>query len=59
MSKEMKMRLIKIDNKTFCLLVSALMFLLTFFAFAVSVKNNIFRDSMFMLRIIYLISLVF
>lgn len=59
MSKEMKMRMIKIDNKTFCLLVSALMFLLTFFAFAVSVKNNIFRDSMFMLRIIYLISLVF
>ena len=59
MSKEMKMRLIKIDNKTFCLLVSALMLLLTFFAFAVSVKNNIFRDSMFMLRIIYLISLVF
>lgn len=59
MSKEMKMRLIKIDNKTFCLRVSALMFLLTFFAFAVSVKNNIFRDSMFMLRIIYLISLIF
>ncbi|WP_198014850.1 sensor histidine kinase [Oribacterium sp. NK2B42] len=53
------MRMIKIDNKTFCLLVSALMFLLTFFAIAVSVRNDIFRDSMYMVRIVDLISLVF
>lgn len=59
MSKEKKMRMIKIDNKTFCLLVSALMFLLTFFAIAVSVRNDIFRDSMYMVRIVDLISLVF
>ena len=55
----MKMRLIRIDNKTICALVSGVMCLLTFFAVAVSVKNDIFRDSMYMVRIVDLISLLF
>ena len=53
------MRLIRIDNKTICALVSGVMCLLTIFAVAVSVKNDIFRDSMYMVRIIDLISLFF
>lgn len=57
--KEMKMRLIKIDNKTICSLVSGVMCLLTIFAITVSVKNGIFRDSMYMVRIVDLISLFF
>ncbi|XME01418.1 sensor histidine kinase [Lachnospiraceae bacterium C1.1] len=57
--KEMKMRLIKIDNKTIRSLVPTVMFFLTLFAIAVSVKNDIFRDSMYMVRIIDFISLVF
>lgn len=55
----MKMRLIRIDNKTICALVSGVMCLLTIFAVAVSVKNDIFRDSMYTVRIVDLISLVF
>ena len=50
--KEMKMRLIKIDNKTICSLVFGVMCLLTVFAITVSVKNDIFRDSMYMARIV-------
>ena len=57
--KEMKMRLIKIDNKTICSLVFGVMCLLTIFAITVSVKNDIFRDSMYMVRIVDLISLFF
>lgn len=57
--KEMKMRLIKIDNKSIYSLVPGVMCLLTLFAFAVSVKNDIFRDLMYMVRIIDLISLIF
>ena len=57
--KEMKMRLIKIDNKTICSLVFGVMCLLTIFAITVSVKNDIFRDSMYMGRIVDLISLFF
>jgi sensor histidine kinase YesM len=57
--KEMKMRLIKIDNKTIYSLVSGVMCLLTIFAITVSVKNDIFRDSMYMARIVDLISLFF
>ena len=57
--KEMKMRLIKIDNKTICSLVFGVMCLLTIFAITVSVKNDIFRDSMYMARIVDLISLFF
>ena len=57
--KEMKMRLIKIDNKTIYSLVSGVMCLLTIFAITVSVKNDIFRDSMYMVRIADLISLIF
>ena len=53
------MRLIKFDNKTICSVVSPVMCLLTLFAIAVSVKNDIFRDSMYMVRIIDLISLLF
>ncbi|MBO6113258.1 MAG: hypothetical protein J6P45_09460, partial [Lachnospiraceae bacterium] len=53
------MRLIKIDNKTICSLVSGVMCLLTLFAIAVSVRNDIFRDSMYMVRIVDLIGLVF
>ena len=59
MLKEMKMRLKKIDIKTICSLVFAAMCLLTFFTFAVSVKNDIFRDSLYMVRLINLISLIF
>ena len=59
MLKEMKMRLIKIDNKTIYSLVSGVMCLLTIFAITVSVKNDIFRDSMYMPRIADLISLIF
>ena len=59
MPKEMKIRVIKIDNKTIRSLVPAVMFFLTLFAIAVSVKNNIFRDSMYMVRIVDLISLFF
>ena len=59
MPKEMKIRLIKIDNRTFCSVVSAVMCFLTLFVIAVSVKSDIFRDSMYMVRIIDLISLVF
>ncbi len=59
MLKEMKMRLIKIDNKTIYSLVSGVMCLLTIFAITVSVKNDIFRDSMYMARIVDLISLFF
>ena len=55
----MKMRLIKIDNKTIYSLVSGVMCLLTIFAIIVSVKNDIFRDSMYMVRIADLISLIF
>ena len=55
----MKKRLIKIDNKTSCSLVSIVMCLLTLFAIAISIKNGIFRDAMYMVRIIYLISLIF
>lgn len=57
--KEMKIRLIKIDNKTIRLLVPVVMFFLTLFAITVSVKNDIFRDSMYMVRIVDLISLFF
>ena len=57
--KEMKIRLIKIDNRTFCSVVSAVMCFLTLFVIAVSVKSDIFRDSMYVVRIIDLISLVF
>ena len=57
--KEMKMRLIKIDNRTICSLVFGVMCLLTIFAITVSVKNDIFRDSMYMARIVDLISLFF
>ena len=57
--KEMKMRLIKIDNKTIYSLVSGVMCLLTIFAIIVSVKNDIFRDSMYMVRIADFISLIF
>lgn len=57
--KEMKMRRIKIDNKTIYSLVSGVMCLLTIFAIKVSVKNDIFRDSMYMARIVDLISLFF
>ena len=59
MPKEMKIRRIKIDNKTICSLVSGVMCLLTIFAIAVSVRNDIFRDSMYMVRIVDLISLFF
>ena len=55
----MKMRLIKIDNKTIRSLVSGVMCLLTILAIAVSVRNDIFRDSMYMVRIVDLIGLVF
>ena len=55
----MKKGLIKTDNKTICFCVPGVMCLLTLFAIAVSVKNDIFRDSMYMVRIIDLISLVF
>ena len=48
--KEMKMRLIKIDNKTIYSLVFGVMCLLTIFAITVSVKNDIFRDSMYVVR---------
>ena len=53
------MRLIKIDNKVICSLVSGVMCLLTLFAIALSVKNDIFRDSLYMVRIVDLISLIF
>ena len=59
MLKKMKIRLIKFDNKTICSVVSLVMCLLTLFAIAVSVRNDIFRDSMYMVRIIDLISLLF
>ncbi len=57
--KEMKIRLIKIDNKTIRSLAPVVMFFLTLFAITVSVKNDIFRDSMYMVRIVDLISLFF
>ena len=53
------MQFIKIDNKKIGSLVSGCLCLLTLFAVAVSVKNDIFRDSMYMVRIADLIGLVF
>ena len=55
----MKKRLIRIDNKTSCFYMSCVMCFLTLFAIVASAKNDIFRDTMYMLRIIDLISLIF
>ena len=55
----MKKRLIRVDSKPICFCVPGVMCFLTLFAMVLSVRNDIFRDPMYMVRIIDLISLIF
>ena len=55
----MRKKLMKIDDRQFCSCVFGAMCLLTLFYAAVSVKNGFLKDSISMVMIIHLISLVF